>query len=283
VRQLCDDEGETFDSLSGHARLNLSGRTVESTNYSGKKVGYVLLVLALILPWLVANRFRSYRLHEQEFLVRSNLKLIQIALQEYFVEHKSLPFSPQGPDYALYKLKPYIGAECFEGDTKNLQEARAFWEDDEKRLRNSDFYYLNEPSVRPDFARFILMSRPGLTGEWAYLATGFGITGHKAKGADLTLLGSCQTPDLFLIANFGLYQEWLRTHPDSIAQSGGHVGMTPAGASISLDYRYEGDRLRKCFVRTDKGVIEETVELDYLGRIAKLSRQPDHWESLLGD
>jgi hypothetical protein len=35
--------------------------------------------------------------------------------------------------------------------------------------------------------------------------------------------------------------------------------------------------------RVEKGVIEETVELDDLGRIAKLSRKPDHWESLLGD
>jgi len=37
------------------------------------------------------------------------------------------------------------------------------------------------------------------------------------------------------------------------------------------------------FITTDKGMIEETVELDDLGRIAKLSRKPDHWESLLGD
>jgi hypothetical protein len=256
---------------------------MEPKTHPWRVVGIILLGLALMVLGPLASRIRDQRLDAQRTFVRSNLKLIQIALQEYFVQYKSLPFSPEGPDHALYKLKPYIDAECFDGDPKKPPEARAFWDDREKCLKNSDFLYLNEPGVKPDFARFLLRSRPGMTGEWVYLAAGFGITGHEAKGADSRLLGSCQTRDLFLIANFQLYQDWLRTHPDWITQSGNYVGMTPGGGSISLDYRYEGKRLRKCFITTDKGVIGETVELDDLGRIAKLSRKPDHWESLLGD
>jgi hypothetical protein len=57
--------------------------------------------------------------------------------------------------------------------------------------------------------------------------------------------------------------------------------ISPDGGYISIDYRYDGKRLKKCFISTYKGVIEETVELDDLGRIAKLSRKPDHWERLL--
>jgi hypothetical protein len=126
VRQLSDDEGKTVDSLSGHAQVNFTlDRAMENTNYSWKKVGYGLLVLALVLPWPVANRFRSYRLHERESLIRSNLKLIQIALQEYYVEHGSLPFSPEGPDQALYKLKPYIDATVFDGDAKKAPPKHA--------------------------------------------------------------------------------------------------------------------------------------------------------------
>jgi hypothetical protein len=256
---------------------------MEPKTHPWRVVGIILLGLALMVCGPLASRIRDQRLDAQRTLVRYNLKLIQIALQEYFVEYKSLPFSPEGPAHALYKLKPYLDAECFDGDAKKPPEARAFWDDREKRLKNSDFFYVNEPSVKPDFARIVLMSRPGLTGEWVYVATGFRITSHEAKGADLRLLGSYQTSDVFLIVDFQLYHEWLRTHPDSLSQSGSHVGVTPGGANISIDYQYEGNRLRKCIITTDKGVIEETVELDDLGRITKLSRKPDHWESLLGE
>jgi hypothetical protein len=275
------------------ASFEAAGQTVttmENKGYSWKKIAVVLLILALIiLPWAVASRIRDKRLDVQESFVRSNLKLIQIAMQEYYVEHKSLPFSPEGPDHALYKLKPYIVAKYFDGELKKAPETRAFWDDEGKRLRNSDFFYLNEPSVKPDFARIILMSRAGLTGGWVYLASGFLITGHKAEGADARLLGSCDTPERFLVSNFQLYQEWSRTHPESITQSCSHVCVSggpcqlvhSAGGGVSIDYKYEGNQLTKCFVTTEKGVIEETVELDDLGRIANLSRKPDHWENLL--
>lgn len=269
---------DTVDFL-GHLDHSMENKT-----YSWKHFAFFVLVPALIiLPWAIASRIRDQRLDEQRSLVRSNLKSIQIALQEFFVEHGSLPFSPEGPNHALYKLRPYIDAECFDGDTKKPPEARAFWDDREKRLKNSDIFYLNEPGVRPDFARIVLMSRPGLTGGWVYFATGLSIDAHSAAECDLRLLGSCQTADPFLLANYELYQDWLRTHPDSLTQTGSNVGVLPGGGNISIDYRYEGKRLKKCFITTEKGVIEETVELDDLGRIAKLSRKPDHWESLLGD
>jgi hypothetical protein len=53
-------------------------------------------------------------------------------------------------------------------------------------------------------------------------------------------------------------------------------------ANISFDYQYEGNRLRKCIITTDKGVIEETVELDDLGRIVKLSRNRSTGKACLG-
>jgi hypothetical protein len=62
-----------------------------------------------------------------------------------------------------------------------------------------------------------------------------------------------------------------------------HSSFTMPWKAKAIRQRYERDRVRKCSVTTDKGVIEETVELDDLGRIAKLSRKPDHWESVLGD
>ena len=258
---------------------------------SWNKIAFVVIVLTLILSWPIGIRLRNQReLEEQELFVRSHLRQIQLALQEYFFEHDSLPFSPEGPDHALYRLKPYIDADSFDGDLKKAPEARAFWDDKEKCLNNSDFFYLNEPSLKPDSIRVVLMSRPGLTGEWVYLGMGFGWTGHKAELADFRLLGSCDTPERFLVADFGLYQEWSRTHPQSIIQSCTHECISggpchlvqSAGGGVSIDYKYEGNRLTKCFVATDKGVIEETVELDDLGRIAKLSRKPDHWERLLG-
>ncbi len=162
---------------------------MESKNHPWRVVAIILLGLALMVLGPLASRIRDRRQDEQRDFVRSNLKLIQIALQEYFVQYKSLPFSPEGPDQVLYKLKPYIDAECFDGDPKKPPEARAFWDDREKRLKNSDFFYLNEPSVRPDFARIVLMSRPGLTGAWVYVATGFGITGHGAEGSGFEIAG----------------------------------------------------------------------------------------------
>src|SRR5260370_40190 len=234
---------------------------MENKNHPWRVVGIILLGLALMVAGPLAIRIRDQRQDEQRTFVRSNLKLIQIAMTESFVQYKGLPRSPEGPDQGIYKLKPYIDAECFDGDLKKSPEARAVWDEDEKRLKNSDFFYLNEPSVKPDFARIILISRPGLTRGWVYLATGFSITGHSAAEFDLRLLGSCQTPDLFLIANYELYQDWLRTHPDSLAQSGSNVGLI-RGANVAIDYKFEGKRLKKRSVTTDKGVIEETVELD---------------------
>lgn len=262
---------------------------MQNRNLSRKTLITVLLIVATFLLVAVLDLWPR---HDQPVsVIESNLKRILIDLQDYYAKHRSLPFSPEGPEHALYELRSLTDVSYFDCDPNKPATSRAFWDNQNKRLSNADFLYLNESSLKPDFFRVIMMSRPGLDPNSVYLGTGSArILVRKAVAADSRFLGSCITPEGFLIADFKLFQEWSRTHPESITKSStlvdvaGHCRILRAqGGGISIDYSYDGGRLSKCYVTTTKGMIEETVGFDDLGRISELSRKPDPWQRLLGE
>ena len=72
---------------------------------------------------------------------------MNMALRMYLHDHGALPYSERGAEYALYKLKPYVsGAELFDGFYTHIENGVAYWNDEDKKLENSDYDYLNRPS-----------------------------------------------------------------------------------------------------------------------------------------
>jgi hypothetical protein len=223
-------------------------------------------------------------------LARTNLRIILTAMQNYYAEHGTFPYSPKGPDYALYELRDSMEATYFDGTEQKAPENRAIWDDKEKCLRNGDFLYLNEPGLKPEFVRMIVMSKPHVVPDGVYLGAGWGrVYFHAVNNPDARLLGSCDTPERLLVADARLFEDWSRTHPEAISQRTTHqcdgtgtcTHLSSEGGGFAIQYRYANGRLAGCSVKTAKGVIEETVEFDDLGRIAGVTRRPHNWQDLL--
>jgi hypothetical protein len=77
------------------------------------------------------------------------LSRIGKALWQYQEDHGFLPYSEKGGSYALYKLKPYlVRAWVFDDHYSNLENGVAYWDDENGKVDNADYEYLNETNVK---------------------------------------------------------------------------------------------------------------------------------------
>lgn len=98
---------------------------------------------------------------------------IQLALREYAEQHGSTPWSDKGGDYALYAIRAWApgwfqNAWTFDAMYTRLKNGVAYWDDDEKCVRNAGFVYLNKPIEPKEFLSkdpmVIFAGRPGVPG-----------------------------------------------------------------------------------------------------------------------
>jgi hypothetical protein len=80
---------------------------------------------------------------------RTQFQEVQLALLNYAGDHGTTPYSEKGPEYALYKLKPYVpDAAAFDSLYTFIENGTAYWDDEQGRLVNGDYLYLNKPVSR---------------------------------------------------------------------------------------------------------------------------------------
>jgi hypothetical protein len=240
----------------------------------------VVFVVALFCAALVViipsvQRAGSYPMSP----LHRKLRNICLAMAQYHAQHGSLPYSDDGPEHALYLLHPFL-------DDEELK-----WNHDLERLEDSNIEYINEKDARPYSSRVLILAKRGLTKSGVYLGGGDGITWwHDCPAPpDRSLLGSWLTLEGFLVPDLTTWEDWEQTHPSSgqhrsttsvTDEMGTRLVQTEIGALL-IRYEYADGRVAKCIITTPKGVIEEDVETDHLGRVIGLSRKPDDWKSLL--
>jgi hypothetical protein len=223
---------------------------------------------------------------QQSSVARTNVKEILSALNQYRSEHDTLPYDQRGPEFALYQLRSYLSASCFDASNDKPVEIRAAWNDTERRLTNSDFEYLNEEPGGDYENRIVLMSRSQNGGTTYYgYADGSRYGRDFPATPDRRILGCWITVDDFLVEGKSLYESVARTHVVSgkswTTYSEGKTLRSAMVDGLNLNYRYSATGLSHCTIRTERGAFEEDFETDNLGRITGCTRSPANWAEFL--
>ncbi len=246
-------------------------------------VGLVLLVELTIAPRLTTYRAQIAKVH-------SNLEHILTGLQEYRLKYGQLPYHDRGTDYALYGLHEFVEPRIFDDpfrDDPKDETSAAYWDHDEKRLRNNAVLYSNMPDkvIHREKVALLQVKDDG-TGYFATLGGRVEWVGRKYAVPDF--LGSFVTKN-FVVANEEVYNQWAQTHESNLGEGVWTSTATQKHLTsvqcrtASISFYYEDVLLSKCLVTTPKGTIEEFIETDDLGRITKITRKPENWKELLPD
>jgi hypothetical protein len=220
-------------------------------------------------------------------LVSKNLKEIMLAIDNYYGLNGALPYDDRGPEYALYNLRDRLDASYFDATAEKPPEQRAYWDHQEKCLRNGDYEYWNEYCRKPSGYQVIMMAKSPIRKTLAYLGffDGSQTSWDFPLAPDRRVLGSWVTVDSFLIHGAELYAVLASTHVVSghewTTAGNGKRMQTAEVAGLHITYRYSGATLSGCTVKTAKGVIDESFETDDLGQIIGCTRSPEKWDSLL--
>lgn len=82
----------------------------------------------------------------QRAAIRDRMETLTMGAFQFTAEHKTIPYSERGPEYALYELRETLpDAAVFDAPYSGLQNGAAWWNHEERRLENGDYIYLNEP------------------------------------------------------------------------------------------------------------------------------------------
>jgi hypothetical protein len=266
-----------------------------------------LLVIGFLVA-LVCGTARWYLTRpatpgEVRWASRSHIRQILWAMRAYHDLHGSFPYSEQDADHAMYQLRDLVDVSVFDAAPRKKFTERACWDDVEKRVRNCDFDYPNQPGFQPAGSsnRVIIMAKPSADPRFtcfAFLCLADGTaTRHQFSAPpNSSVLGNwlwveADAPNWLghelLFTEAQVFRDWVRTHGPSggasysISQDGKITRVGVGGNTI--DYKYEQGRLIRFTISTSRGQIEETITTDQLGRIIAITRQPDNWQSLLQD
>lgn len=236
-------------------------------------VAVVCIAVVAIIP-----AFQEAQSHPMHPLQRE-LKNICLAMLHYHQQYGSFPYSDDGPRHALYLLRPFLDGEQLK------------WNHERERFEDGTFEYLNERDAQPGTRRVLIMARVGSTNQVLFgMADGVTLYYDCPGAPDRSLLGSWRTVEHFLVSDVTMLMDWCQTHPSSglrrsetsvTDENGTLLVETEEIGVLSIRCEYSDGRLEKCLITTPKGIIEEDVETDHLGRVIGLSRKPDDWRTLL--
>ena len=143
-------------------------------------LGLALVVADPLLTWLSLQGSISRGISPG----RRNILSIRHALYIYNYEYGELPYDRRGPEFALYKLKPFVEDvnlfRCPIGD--KINPGPPAWDDANHRLLNSDYDYINQPGINmQDHSReiylVILAERTGVRKSGKVYLNKIGVTG----------------------------------------------------------------------------------------------------------
>ncbi|QDT30209.1 hypothetical protein Enr10x_55690 [Gimesia panareensis] len=255
----------------------------------------VLLVLLLtgavfghyISDWYADQELEQYR------LARHHLRQILIGVENYYEKYQAVPYHPAGPDHALYLLKDYVEIENFVGLAGGRETVPPAWDDTEKTILNSGWYYWNTENAGIYQNRRILLASKSATQSYQTVLLGFrgGLTigevfnGHPGR----SLLGNYFTSDGFFTASMPLFIQWEgKSVPDGVSGSSTSrdrklLSIKADDGSIQINYHYREGRLTERTLKFGKYQISEAVQTDEFGRLTKVEIRPDNWQELWED